>query len=257
MTPPYPRLHPALRQLQDSARHFWGDPAQRSRMLREILSADIAGDAQRLRSALVAVDGAVTDGMAALGCPRGMVRSVTLQALAGDLGLKRRTCDLVIGRDGLASAVARYPDDAILTWVHESIHGRTGPWTLITTASITCPGYEEGLAEGLAQMIARSAALNVPLPAYAHYVRGYELLAEELGADVDALYRRLWRAGLDDLRDRFNAVVVAMERARGRHLTVAERATVRQTADALFHESRQDDSPDDAVIRVAWKAALP
>jgi hypothetical protein len=174
------------------SRTFWADADARRRSLQAIIEAHDRGDTSSLQSLLAAVDRYVVAGMAALSFGRPALTGLSLDSLPGVAGVKEPSCHLRIGVQELEDALSGQPDEAIVTWIHESVHGRHGPWTAVSPAARYHRGYEEGLAEAVAQLIARTSGLLVGTALYPHYVRSYEILADVLGTDTEQLYRHLW-----------------------------------------------------------------
>jgi hypothetical protein len=166
--------------LAGDAQRFWTDSDVRRIALGEILQAHELGEGRMVQDRLGAIDRNVVAGMAALGFRRPALAGLALDSLPGAAGVKEPNCHLRIGIEALVDALGDQPDEAIVTWMHESVHGRHGPWTAVSPAAWHHKGYEEGFAEGVAQFVARTAGLRVGIALYPHYVRSYEILAEVL-----------------------------------------------------------------------------
>jgi hypothetical protein len=205
----------------------------------------------------VEVDNLVVGGMRACGFPRPALTGLSLVTLPGTAGVKLPSCHLRIGLEEFESALGSWPDEVIVTWIHESVHGRHGPWTAVSSAAQHHRGYEEGLAEGIAQLVARIAGLTIDTPLYPHFVRSYEILATVLELKPEHLYRRLWHVRHARIEDQFDHLVNQMvAESRGRPLSPIARGKLRQAALALFSSRRRAESPDDLSIQREWETAL-
>ena len=240
---------------------FWSDPAQRERMLRDILDAR---GRQARAQALQAVDDAVSRGKAVLGFQRAPLRSLSL-VLPGQpdvAGEKYPSSDLHIGLPTLRRALGPggAPDAVVETWIHESVHGRHFPWSARTHAEIAFPGYEEGLAEGITHLLSRLAGFVPGLPAYGRYTQTYEELAQVLGVTPEILYRSLYQLTNGSVMDGFVTEIDGIHMATGHPpLTLEQRGRLERTARRFFDIVYQDD-PASArfrrAIRTGWRRAL-
>ena len=125
------------------------------------------------------------------------------------------------------------------------------------------PGYEEGLAEGIAGLTVRLQAHMEPIVGgYALYVRSYESLASGLGVSAEDIWRSLWQYRVGEVRANF---VDAVERywynLTGKRLSEREKRNLLWKADSLFKSTNQFESAnagwsDDSLARW-WRSALP
>jgi hypothetical protein len=251
----YRHLAPPLRLLSGDALRIWADTAERARALQAILDAvEGRGD---LHAALRRVDSAVESGLAALGLRRGAVPAVLLEAgQPAWAGLTDADATIHLAGTSLRALVSRgAPDEFFRTWVHESLHAR-GPRLVVAETAV--PGYEEGMAEGLARRVLLKHA-SVPRieGGFDHYVAGYETLAEVLGLDVEHLWRRLWEVPRGEVRARFVGAVEALRTAGGQGtLSVEQEARLRGAADSVFLRERAHDRPNSDQLSTLWRLAL-
>ena len=264
-------MDPRLRSLKGDILDIWGDAATREGALRDIY--DVYGalrhpknsprEQAHLRQLLAAtadrVDKAVAAGLNALGYPRGPVGRVDVTEIPGPAsGRKTPQCDVQISGPRLGDFLDTFhaPDKGLRTWVHESLHARA-PFTRDYSRGYNPRrGYEEGLASGLAQIVTRDcAAMQVGSPAFPHYLRSCEILAEEIGVTTEALLRNLWAHPLGAVRDRFGGVVAGVYQAHtGRPLAPGQIAALVRAADRLFSSTQSGHLVD---IRGTWKGVLP
>jgi len=256
----YGHLSAPLQGLSDESLRFWGDVDVRLQALDAIRSALRRRNPTALAQAIDVVDRAVVEGIEALGFPRGLVRSVTVEPISGANGDKSGTCALRIARAWLERGLNEgRPDGVLRTWVHESMHGRQPfapgfyrgeykPWS----------GYEEGMVEGLARWITKEqAGMDPIIGSYGYFVRSYEILAELLEADRVALYRAAWNLQTGTVRAQFADIVETFYQAQtGQPLGTARRQRLRQAADQLFRSGRSGWPEDDDAIRQTWETAL-
>ena len=257
----YPHLPAALHRLTGDALHFWGSPAWRERLLRDIQLA--SGPTDRAR-ALHVVDDAVTQGLAAFGFPRAPVRSLRLviPRLQDELGTKYASCDLEIGLPAMRRELSPggSPDGIVETWIHESVHGRHFPWGPGIRAEGRFPGYEEGLAEGITRLVSRQVGFVPGLQGYGRYVQTYEVLARVIGVTSEALYRGLYRLPNGSVMDGFVSTIDTVRGAAGAPtLLPAQRARLDGVAHRLFARAHFRDPSSARLhnsIRQAWRRAL-
>lgn len=250
-----------LWQLTGDALHFWGAPASREHLLRDILSAP--GPTARAR-ALQVVDDAVTEGLAAFGFPRAPVRSLSLvmPRLQDELGTKYATCDLQIGQPAMRRELGPggSPDGIVETWIHESTHGRHFPWGPSARAEGRFPGFEEGLAEGITRLISRQVGFVPGLQAYGRYVQTYEVLAQLIGVSPETIYRGLYPLPNGSVMDHFVSEIDALRTATGElPLTVVQRGRLERVARRLFARTsfREPSSArSQNSIWQAWRRAF-
>lgn len=256
-SPRFHHLDPALQVLQDDARAIWGDAHVRYDALAAIVTAWERDDGIALREALIWVDDAVVAGLRVLGLPRGPVRRLRFEITGrGWRGRKLPDCDLVFDAGAVQQAIRRLrlPDDGFRTWVHESIHARQLLAPRYQAESRLALGYEEGLAEGLARLVAHHrAGMAIREQSYNLYVAAYETLAEALGVSAERLWRELWNSAPGEVRYAFLGVV---EQARG-HLTTRQRQSLRGRADVVFSTPRAGEQVvDREALAQAWQRTL-
>jgi len=251
----YRHLAPPLRLLPEDALRIWGDAEERERALQVILDAlDGRGD---LRAAVQRVDGAIEQGLAAVGLPRGPVPAVLLEAGQPPwAGLTDADATIHLAGAALRAVKSRgAPDEFFRTWVHESLHAR-GP--RLAVAETATPGYEEGMAEGLARrMLLKHASVPRIEGSFDHYVAGYETLSEVLGLDEEHLWRRLWEAPRGEVRARFVSAIEELRSAGGRGtLGVKQQARLQGAADSIFLRERAHDRPNPDQLSTLWRLVL-
>jgi hypothetical protein len=249
-----------IQSLTGDAFRFWSDPALRERMLRDILDARSRQERAR---ALQAVDHAVVQGMAALGFPRAPVRSLMLvmPSRPHTAGQKFSTCDLQIGLPMMQRELGPggAPDAIVETWIHESVHGRRFPWGPNAHAQIGFPGFEEGLAEGVARLISRRGSLRPGLHVYGRYVQAYEELAHVIGVNPETIYSRLYHRANGSVMDAFVSDIDTLQRADGAPpMTPDQRGRLDRTAKRLFDVAHEHESASARLrmtMRRAWRRA--
>lgn len=252
---------PIFQQLTEDARRLWAESALRADALQDIVDAAKHGTEEDVEAALERIDRAIAVALEALGYPRGNFRGVEIDR-HGPRGMSTPSGRLRIGTTWLEQdlRVHRNPDTAFRTWVQESIHLRK-PWAPEwRTEYRHFPGYEEGLAEGLALLVTREKAGMTPQPSrlYAPYVRAYDLLAGHLGAAPELLYRHLWEHPPGVVRERLGEVVGSfLTRTVRRELQARGREALVRAADSLFDDGVAGDSASDDAIMDVWLQALP
>jgi hypothetical protein len=253
-----------LRTLSPDALRLWGDPSERGRAIDAILSAWQAAD-PALTSTVKRIDDAVVEGLRALALPRGLVLSVSIDLVGrGWLGRKLQDSNMVF--DGLVIAAlppSDRPDTVYKTWIHESLHARGAVPAPRTRDSVTFPGYEEGMVEGLARLITRDMAGMRPTEsAHTPYVQAYQTLAQVIGCSAEQLWRALWRYPRGYVHtafaDTIDQICITLK---GTPLTALQRNQLRGTANDLFHRgfSRISSafSPDIDEMTRKWTAVFP
>jgi hypothetical protein len=240
---------------------FWGEAAQRRRLLRAII---VAPDLPARDRALRTVDDAIAQGLAALGFRRAPIRSLVLATSGrpGMAGLKYVTCDLRLSESMIRREVSPggAPDGVVETWIHESVHGRRFPWGPNARTESSFPGFEEGLAEGVTRLVSQMASFVPGLPVYGRYVQTYEELAFILGVSSETLYRRMYRLANGAVMDGFASEIDALRGLTGSPpLTVEQRGRLNRAARRLFDSVYQQDPASARVrssIRQTWRRAL-
>jgi hypothetical protein len=253
----YARLARPLQALPEELQALWGDAASRSEAFQAILDAHAAGDGEALAAAIDRADRAWSEGMAALGYPRGGVRQVTI-APYGFPGQTSDDGEIQLGLFFMRRAVVQQknPDTFVRTWLQESAHGRL-PFAASWQAEYrSFRGYEEGFAEALALRISRDRAGMMPAPstAYNYYRTAYEQLVEALKIRPDTLYRALWKIPCGEVRAGLPVIIVRLCK-RG---IKPDPDAVRAVCDELFaarNRGRRGLSAPD-IIR-AWRQVLP
>lgn len=192
---------PELRQLYGDPLAILTDLSVRHRVSRQLTlpatSGTYGGSALR-------IDDAVRAGMRVFGLRRGTTRGVQIAPLGYAVrGRKTPDCLIQINRSYVAEMLGRRgaPDGIFKTWVHESLHARKAfaALEIVNGEYPVYQGYEEGLVEGLARWMTKDKYVS----AYASYVRAYEVLADVLGEETVALWRRLWRHPFGEVRAAF------------------------------------------------------
>jgi hypothetical protein len=259
-----PHLSPApvaseLLGLHEEARRLWTDVAERRRAMQAIAEA-MAGDVAALERAVQRVDTAVVDGLRALGLPRGPVRQVSLDAsldVIAPSGKKQPDCMLVINGNLLEALLSdrRGPDTTFRTWVHESIHARQPFGIGHESEYRRRRGYEEGLAEGLARLVARAkAGMNPRESSYQYYVSGYRTLGRAFDIEPERLWRRIWIRPLGQVRASFVHVVDELRyEGTGERFTAAQRACLLAVADQVFDSDRANRTGDEDAMMPLWE----
>jgi hypothetical protein len=257
---PYPHLAPELRTLTGDALDLWGVAPRRREALLAILTAWEAGSPE-LGARVARVDAAIEAGLRAVGLPRGPVRAVQVVEARGPwLGRKDPDCTLLIAGDAMRQVILRQaqPDATFRTWVHESLHARLPYAAGAGTEYRAAPGYEEGVAEGLARLVVHAGA-GVPAVAgsFDYYVRAYAVLAQSIGVEAAVLWRALWEYSAGAVRAALPSVVDRLRRASmGQGLDRAQRARLQGIADQVFRGARSRDEPDSRTLGTLWRLAL-
>jgi hypothetical protein len=257
---PYPHLPPELRRLTGDALALWADAGERRRALEAIVAAWEAGS-PNLAAVVARVDAAVVEGLRALGLPRGPVREVRVDLFGrGWLGRKTPECDLFVDAARMRAFVRNLdePDTVFRSWVHESLHGRQ-PYDLrADSADAQWRGYEEGLVEGLADLVTRvKAGMRPGASAYTVFVATYRALAAVANIDVELLWRTLWVFPVGQVRASFVDVVDDLRRARsGRVLTAQHRTRLLALADHLFRSRQAGSGADERVLATLWRSVF-
>jgi len=231
--------------LPDSLAVIWDDRAVRRGALYAILEAYESGDELLLNAAVLRFDVAVTDRLRALGYPRhptAIVRiceweapgrtTPSLEVRLGKWFLRR---DLILRDDA---------DRPLRTWVHESIHARE-PWAPDWKGEFEVwPGYEEGLASGLAVLILHRSGIAVEdNPSYSFYVDVYRELAARIGVEFETLLRKLWEYQPATIRRNFGRIVNSLYKQAGaRSLSKTQLRRLRSAADAQFGREMRGQS---------------
>jgi hypothetical protein len=196
----------------------------------------------------------------AIELPRGAhVRGPFIEAVGnGWAGRKAPDCRIVFDIDAFHSLEGVQRADSLLkTWFHESVHGRrpyapgfAEEWRLYR-------GFEEGLAEGLARVIAHRLGLQPLLASYNYYVVAYQTLASVLDVPVDEIWRGLWEYSAGEVALGFSEVIAGiMVRYGMAPQSRFQRARLFARARNLFSTQNTVQSPDGHVLLDQWREVL-
>ncbi len=249
--------------MPEEGRRLWLDSRYRHVVLGDIVAAvTYPGREDRLEEAITIVDRAIEVGLAHLGIPRGAINPpIRVEPRAvGRNAVKYEDCRLVLSSSYLRMLPRYYSslEPAFRTWLHESIHARQpydGSWR---SEFEPWEGYEEGLADGMADVLCNWAGAIIPETTdYVTYVQGYRTLAAALQMSIWALLRRLWyfptgqvRAGLLTVVDeRYHELT-------GRSLTAETAVWFGRVADALFATGRTELDGSDREVEAQWREVL-
>jgi hypothetical protein len=199
--------------MPEEARQFWVDARYRHIVLGDVVaSVTYPERLDRLEAAVSVVDRAIEIGLGHLGVPRGAINHpvrVEPRAL-GRNAVKYEDCSLILSSSYLRLLPRLYSslDPAFRTWVHESIHARQ-PYSMDWRAEYEqWEGYEEGLADGMADVLCTWAGAVIPEATdYVAYNQAYRALAAVLQMPPWNLLRRIWSAPTGRVRTHFTAVV--------------------------------------------------
>jgi hypothetical protein len=246
-----------LQGLSAAARRIWEVPAHRRRIIRELLDAEVAGDAVRMRQGLGQIDAAVTEALTLLGLPRGPINGPFAVHTNAYAGIKGPDCTLEMSVTSMRAIVdlERGSDSTIRTWIHESIHGRRSYADDHLAEYRMWSGYEEGLAEGLARFVTRDrGGLDPFQPTYNYHVTVYETLAEAAGIDYVELLRALWQQPAGRVRSALVDAVDDGRRAKSLSaLTDAQRGVLATVADNQLVTENSLRVPSRQVILTLWR----
>jgi len=245
-----------LRQLHGDALAIWTDSSVRHRVLRGLALPTISG---AHGGSALRIDDAVRAGMRAFGLRRGRKSSAIVMPLgSGVRGRKTPDCFIQINASYVAEMLGERgaPDGIFKTWVHESLHARK-PFADLDIVNGEYPmyqGYEEGLVEGLARWMTRDKAGMAFVSTYASYVRAYEVLADVLGIETVALWRRLWRYPFGQVRSAFPEEIGPIWYTHTKRQIMPGR--LQGVADRLFSQQERMPPYSDADMIILWKEAL-
>lgn len=258
--PRYPHLAPELQRLTGDALRIWGSATVRQDAFERIVAALEEGG-NGFERVVGPLDAAVCAGLAALGLPRGGGVSFA----AGDPGMRgtaRLGLDRVFRLNPLSMRHVlhdlRQPGDLFRTWVHESLHGRLEDMIVSETEQRELQGYEEGMAEGLAQIVTHDrAGMEIRESSYHYFVVAYRALAAAMELDVERLWRRVWRLPRGRLRAGFVGALAELCRdTAGTTLTPAQRGRLQAQADRQFATQNATRQPNESVIAAQWRMAF-
>jgi hypothetical protein len=262
-TDPYPHLSPELRRLTGDSLGLWGNADERRRALAAVLAAWDGDRAASLPAAVRRVDDAVLAGLEALNLPRGLGWSAQVGSYGRAwIGHVADDGTIRFDVDWLRYYIAADRVDRLFrAWLHESLHARGPALPVPATRHAEYPewpGYEEGLADGLARVAtAAKAGLPEEESAYDYLVEAYRALGRVGGIDVERLWRALWHHPQGEVRAHFVAAVEQMrqERASSR-LEPRQRSRLIAVADRVFAAGHQRDRPDPAVLVRLWETVF-
>lgn len=256
----YEHLAPELQRLRGDALRVWGDGRARRRAFSAIVRSWESGG-RGLGAAIRSVDDPVVEGLQLLGLPRGSVAGFDVddfgRGFTARLGYDRIfQLDAPTARALLGAR--RGADDLFRTWLHESIHGRHVDRIESATEPRLYRGYEEGLVEGLAQLITTDkAAMRPRVSSYHWYVVAYQRLAVVAGLSVEHLWRALWHLPRGQVRNGFLKTVDQLYvAAHHSALTSAWRAKLGGQADRQFSTERQNATPNAQTLDLVWRAVF-
>jgi hypothetical protein len=252
-----------LGNMATEGRRFWLDSRYRHTLLGDVVAAvTYPGREDRLEAAVAMVDRAVEVGLAHFGIPRGPVKlPVRIEPRAvGRNAVKLEDCSLVLSSSYLRLLPRLYssPDAAFRTWLHESIHARQ-PYDLSWRAEFEqWEGYEEGLADGMANVLCNWAQAFIPETTdYVAYVQAYQALAAVLQMSIWALLRKLWYVPTGQVRGALLTVVDEQyHKLTGIRLQPDAASRAQRTADALFITGRTEVDRSDREVQERWRGAL-
>lgn len=120
-------------------------------------------------------------------------------------------------------------------------------------------GYEEGLVEGLAQLVMRERAGMSPLDvSYPYYVAAYRAVAAVMGIDLEALWRALWVYPTGGVRREFVDVIDRMRsHALGQAMTQRQRDRLQALADRAFASGLSGAAaPEQAMLERTFRVVF-
>lgn len=116
---------------------------------------------------------------------------------------------------------------------------------------------DEGMAEGLARIIARRLELHPILASYNHYVAAYRTLALALDVPEEELLRRIWELAAGEVATGFITSIDDTIARYGRSpLTPFQRVRLFARARNVFGTTNSVQSPDEAALLHAWREVL-
>jgi hypothetical protein len=253
-------LAPALRRLTGASLDLWGDANERHRAVAALVAAWDRGEPAGLAQAVDRIDGAVLAGLAAIGLGRQPASRIEVDSY----GLRFRgrvtpggSLQIDIERVRQQLAAGGSADRVFHTWVHESVHARAPSTAGRAQEYRHWPGYEEGLAEGLARLLTNECArMTVEDAAYDFFVRAYSTLAQVAGVEIERLLRAVWRCPPGSVRDHFSETVAAAMIERDRTLPLPQAVQLMRVADRVFGERHFGHGPDAAILERFWKSAF-
>lgn len=249
-----------LARLRGEVGRFWHDPMVRRQAFETIIAAWRRGDEEALQTALGRVDDAILAAMRQLGLPRQGVTTLRFDAYPQLwAGHKHPACTLEINARRVdATLAAGASDDLVRTWVHESVHGRLPRQPGWQREAVATPGAEEGLAEGLARLICvAQPGLAVRTGTFDRYVAAYEVMAEDLGLPVEALWRTLYSVPPGGVAAAFLTIVAGLvDEWTGIPLPEARRRRLARFVPAAFTTGQATGVVDYEQMRRDWRLRL-
>ncbi len=177
----------------------------------------------------------------------------------GWAGRKAPDCRILIDPEGFQDLEGIQLADSLLkTWLHESVHGRQPYAPGFAEEWRHYRGFEEGLAEGLARIVANELGLQPVLASFNFYVAAYQALAHVLDIPVEMLWRHLWRHPAGQIATNFvTGVDDVMAGCGQRPLSSRQRIRLFARARSLFSTANNVQSPEDDMLLQAWREVLP
>lgn len=222
-------------------------------MVDRIISHSGAGE-------ILMVDRAVVAVLQRAGLPRGrQVRGPYVEPIGrGWAGRKAPDCRLLIDTDAFRDLDRVERADSLLkTWIHESIHGRQPYSPGFSEEWRLHRGFEEGLAEGLARIIASELELVPILASYNSYVAAYQTLADALDVPVEDLFRSLWEFAVGQVATGFlTGVDDVIARHERNALSPFQRIRLFARARSVFGTVSSVQSPDEIILIREWREVL-
>jgi len=244
-------------------RRFWLDPRYRQIILGDVVAAiTVPGREDRLEEAVAVVDRAIDVGLTHLGVPRGPIDlPIRVEPRAvGRNAVKREECSLILSSTYFRMLPRLYSslEPAFRTWLHESIHARQPYVDNWRSEFEEWEGYEEGLADAMANVLCQWAGAVIPETTdYVAYVQAYQALAAVLQLSTWALLRRLWVFPTGRVREGLPTVVEAWYRQLTRRELSAEAVRrLRSVGDELFVTGRTEPDRSDREVEALWRGAL-
>lgn len=225
---------------------FWEDSAYRA----TVFEAIVTSTDEELLDAIEIVDASVKALLIRQGVPRGDIDSIAIVDELSWMARKSPECVMYVSRYWMRHLLDQFRQTDGITgaWIHESLHARQqfaqsreyGVWL----------GYEEGLTEGLTELVLESVGITHVNRTFPYYVMGYEAIARRLQISPEELWRRLWRYPLGSVRAGFldSIDILLIESGRER-FSERSRQRCQLAADALFVSQRRRTQPDPDAIQ--------
>jgi hypothetical protein len=252
-----------LETMPEGGRQFWLDARYRHVLLGDVVAgATVPGREDLLDGAVASVDQAIEVGLSHLGIPRGPINlPVRVEPRAvGRNAAKYEDCRLVFSSSYFRMLPRYYSslEPAFRTWLHESIHARQPYDPSWRVEFEPWEGYEEGLADGMANILCSWAKAFIPETTdYVAYVQAYRALAAVLQVSLWALLRQIWDAPTGRVRETLLTVVDEQyHKLTGLHLSTDAVSRLRRIADTLFTTGRTEIDRPDGEVEELWTGAL-